>query len=127
MDFSTEKLMAIARKYWRADKEYEHRKERSPEALRLDALWEETLRKDDFNRWDMLTRELQLELPGFFVSSGLLGAGHCFNCVAWSGRKLGGFPPFHFAVVGCISILAPSTSSTAWSTTFPEVRSTTRS
>ena len=38
---SAEELLAIARKYWRADEDYYLRGERSPEAERLEARWKE--------------------------------------------------------------------------------------
>jgi hypothetical protein len=107
MDFSTEKLLALARNYWRADKVYDEERERSPEALRLDALLQETLQRDDYSRWHALSQELQQELPGFLISSGVSAHEHCFQCVAYSGLNPGRFPPFRLAVVGCISILAP--------------------
>ena len=107
MNFSTEKLLAIARNYWRADTVYDEKRERSPEALRLDALLQETLQRDDYSRWLKLDQELQQELPGFIISSGVSAHEHCFQCVAYSGFKPGGFPRFRLAVAGCISILAP--------------------
>jgi hypothetical protein len=106
MDLSPERLLAIARKYWRADRAFENTAERSPEFVRLSALWEER-RRDDQDRWFAFLDELEQALPGFTIGDATPGStSGSFRCVAYaeSPRKP---PPFRFALAGCVSILAP--------------------
>jgi hypothetical protein len=106
MDFSSENLLAIARKYWRADKVYDGRLVNSPEYDRLCDLWEERLR-NDLERWTAFLEALRPELPGFDLGSATVpSSSSSFRCVAYA-RSPRQSPPFHFAVVGCVSILAP--------------------
>lgn len=100
MPLSSEQLVAIARKYWRADKAYDG----SPEHKRLTDLWDEALKKQD--QWWSLLDELKKELPGFTIGNATATPDACFRCAAYSpagdgpnGRR--------FVVVGCVSILAP--------------------
>ena len=55
---SVEELLAIARRYWRSDNEYQLRGERSPETDRLQALWKQEWRRmDEWQRagvWERL-------------------------------------------------------------------------
>jgi hypothetical protein len=104
MSLSTEQLLAIARTYWRADKSYELRQEKSPEAARLEVRWNQALARVD--RWQAFLRELKQELPDFTIGDGTATPDACFRCVVYpvKGRPL---PPFDWIVVGCVSILAP--------------------
>jgi hypothetical protein len=104
MNPSTAQLIAIARDYWRPDKEYRLRQEKSPEDKRLEARWTQELEKLD--RWHAFLRELRQELPGFTIGDGTATPDACFRCVAYpvQGRPL---PPYRWVVVGCVSILAP--------------------
>ncbi|KFA90743.1 hypothetical protein Q664_26265 [Archangium violaceum Cb vi76] len=58
------------------------------------------------DRWHAFLNALSRELPDFTMGDGTATADACFRCVAYpvKGRPL---PPFDWAVVGCISILAP--------------------
>jgi len=104
MSLSTEHLLEIARNYWRADKDYELRQEKSPEFARFEARWNQAL--EGIERWREFLRELKQELPDFTVGDGTATPDACFRCVAYPvrGRPL---PPFDWVVVGCVSILAP--------------------
>lgn len=101
---SKEELLAIARKYWRPDKDYELRQERSPEHERLELRWEEALK--DLDRWRALLREVRQEFPDYTIGDGTATPDACFRGVVYpvKGRP---FPPYHWMVVGCLSILAP--------------------
>jgi hypothetical protein len=106
MDFSPERLLTVARKYWRPDRDYESTGERSPEFMRLSDLWEER-RRDDQDRWFAFLNDLRQLLPGFTIGDATPGSSSgSFRCVAYakSPRKP---PPFRFALAGCVSILAP--------------------
>ncbi|WP_239470419.1 hypothetical protein [Archangium violaceum] len=104
---SKEELLAIARQYWRPDKDYELRQERSPEHDRLEARWEEAL--EEHHRWHALLDDLEQELPGFTLGDGTATPDACFRCVAYpvTHEKGQPLPPYHWIVVGCLSILAP--------------------
>jgi hypothetical protein len=104
MSLSTEQLLEIARNYWRADKDYELRQEKSPEFARLEARWTQALERVD--QWQAFLRELKQELPDFTVGDGTATPDACFRCVAYpvKGRPL---PAFDWVIVGCVSILAP--------------------
>lgn len=101
MSLSKEKLLTIARTYWRSDEQYELRGEHSPEYTRLAERWEEELTK--ISRWWAFLEELEKELPDFTIGDGTATINACFRCLAYSGKN----PPHAFAVVGCVSILAP--------------------
>lgn len=104
MNLSTEQLISIARDYWRPDKDYRLRQEKSPEDTRFEERWEQELKKVD--RWHAFLRDLRQELPGFTIGDGTATPDACFRCVAYpvKGRPL---PSFRWIVVGCVSILAP--------------------
>lgn len=106
MDCSPENLLAIARKYWRADREYDGKSVNSPEYDALCDLWDERLR-NDLERWSGFLNALRTELPGFEIGNATVGpAASAFRCVAYA-RSPRNRPPFRFALVGCVSILAP--------------------
>lgn len=104
MELSAEQLLSIARNYWRSDRYHHLTQEMSPEAHRLEARWEQELRKLD--QWHAFLDELEQALPGFTIGDGTATPDACFRCVAYpvTGRPL---PPFDWVVVGCVSILAP--------------------
>jgi hypothetical protein len=104
MPLSVEQLLAIARKYWRPDRDYEFQSENSPEAKRFQELWEHELKKMD--RWRAFLDDLRQDLPGFTIGNATATCNACFRCAAYpvSNRDL---PTLRWAVVGCVSILAP--------------------
>jgi hypothetical protein len=101
---SLEQLLSIAESYWRPDKEYQLRQEKSPEYHRFEARWDEELKEID--HWHDFLRDLRRELPGFTIGDGTATPDACFRCVAYpaKGRPM---PPHPWIVVGCVSILAP--------------------
>lgn len=106
MDVSSERLLAIAQKYWRADRQYDDALVNAPEYDRLGDLWEQQWR-DDPERWFSFLDALARALPDFTIGDATPGStSGAFRCVAYaeSPRKP---PPFRFALVGCVSILAP--------------------
>jgi hypothetical protein len=106
MDFSPESLLAIARKYWRADRQYDDTLVNSPEYDRLGDLWAER-RRDDLDRWFALLDDLERALPDFTIGDATPGStAGAFRCVAYA-KSPRQPPPFRFALVGCVSILAP--------------------
>jgi hypothetical protein len=104
MSLSPEQLLAVARSYWRSDKNYDLRLESSPEAERFQRLWAQELTKMD--QWRAFLRALQAELPDFTVGNATATCDACFRCAAYpaTNREL---PPLRWVVVGCLSILAP--------------------
>ncbi|HEX8824792.1 MAG TPA: hypothetical protein VF794_33035 [Archangium sp.] len=104
MTLSTEQLISLARTYWRPDKDYQLRQEKSPEDRRLDARWTEELKRID--RWHAFLRDLRQALPSFTIGDGTATPDACFRCVAYPSRgRLQ--RPDPWIVVGCVSILAP--------------------
>jgi hypothetical protein len=101
MPMSAEELLSIVRHYWPSTEECYLTGEASPELERLQALWQQELKKLD--KWWALLDELEEELPGFIIGDGTATVNPSFRCVAYSGRRA----PHRFAVVGCLSILAP--------------------
>jgi len=105
MPLSAEQLLSIAQDYWRSDKEYYLRQEKSPEAERLEALWDQAL--ESINQWHVFLDDLERELPGFTIGDSTSTSDACFRCVAYP-TKGSPLPPFRWVVVGCVSILAPT-------------------
>lgn len=101
---STDQLLALAHTYWRSDTTYDLRQERSPETERREERWEQALR--EIGRWHALLRDLRAELPRFTIGDGTATPDACFRCVVYP-VKGDPLPPFGWAVVGCVSILAP--------------------
>jgi hypothetical protein len=101
---STEHLLSIARDYWRPDKDYQLRQEKSPEDQKREARWNQELKKID--QWHAFLRELRQELPSFTIGDGTATPDSGFRCVAYpaKGRPM---PPHNWIAVGCVSILAP--------------------
>lgn len=98
---SAEELLSIVRHYWPSTEECYLTGGPSPELERLHALWQQELEKLD--KWWALLDELEGELPGFTIGDGTATSEPSFRCIAYSGRAA----PRRFAVVGCLSILAP--------------------
>jgi hypothetical protein len=101
MSLTAEQLISIAHCYWQSFKDYNQ--EPSPEDERRFALCEQKLQ--EHGRWLALLMDLRRELPE--SSIGDYTGGHpCFCCVAYPSRS----PPqpaLRWAVVGCVSFLAP--------------------
>ena len=104
MPLSVEHLLSVARNYWRADKAYHSRTDTSPENERRGALWKEELKKLD--QWRAFLRDLKQELPGFTIGDATATCDVCFRCVAYAPAAKEQ-PQMEWAVVGCVSILAP--------------------
>lgn len=93
--------MDIVRGFWRADKRYDYGPQKSPEHLRLWETWEQELTK--IEKWWAFLDGLEVDLPDFTIGDATATPDACFRCVAYSGKT----HPHRFAVVGCVSILAP--------------------
>lgn len=104
MILSVERLAAIARDYWRPDKDDEFRLDRSPETQRLDRRWERAL--EGMDRWEALLKSVRGELGGFTLGNITATCDSCLRCGAYpvSNRHS---PSSRWVVVGCLSILAP--------------------
>lgn len=98
---STADLLSIARNYWSSSEEYYLKGEASPENQRLDALWQEELKRMD--RWRALLADLRKELPEFTIGNATATLHASFRCTAYSKKT----DQRRFALVGCLSILAP--------------------
>ncbi len=101
MTLSSEQLISIARNYWSTTDEYYLQGEASPENKRLGALWEQEIKKLD--QWWAFLEELEGALPEFTIGDATTTSDANFRCVAYWGEK----PLRDFAVVGCVSIIAP--------------------
>ncbi|RYZ40863.1 MAG: hypothetical protein EOO71_14345 [Myxococcaceae bacterium] len=102
---SGEQLLEVAGRYWRTDEAYYLRQELSPEAERLEALWDQELLK--MGRWHAFLETLEGLLPGFVMGDGTTPTtAPCFRCIAYPPDD-GTLPLARWAVVGCVSILAP--------------------
>lgn len=104
MSLSAEQLLAIARNYWRSDKDYHFRTDSSPEHKRLHARWEEELRK--IEQWRALLRDIRQALPEFTIGNATATSDACFRCAAYA-YKQQPQRTLRFIVVGCVSIIAP--------------------
>ncbi|MFY0571248.1 hypothetical protein ACN28E_46480 [Archangium lansingense] len=100
MPLSAEDLLAIVRSYFRPDKDFNYRKENSPEHERFSKRWEQALEQMD--QWRALLRGLRGALPDFDIGNATATCTSCFRCAAYPKTQ-----PTGSAVVGCVSILAP--------------------
>ena len=100
---STEQLLAIARRYWPASMTAALDKA-NPEFVRRSKRWDEALQY--IPQWHGFLAELDSLLPGFTVGDGTVPSEASFRCVAYP-AKGAPMPPIPWAVVGCMSILAP--------------------
>lgn len=111
MPISAEHLLSVARNYWRADHEFEGTLERSPELERFQDLWEQKLEKID--EWWVLHDELRAALPHLKVGDATATVDACFRCLVYTDKAFVSENPedeprsHRWAVVGCVSILAP--------------------
>ena len=103
MTMTKEELTGIARMYWRPDKEYRLRQEKSPEDSLLEARWEEELARPE--KWQAVRSRLRQLLPGFTLGNGTATPDACFRCIAYPDHLPSTGP--QWLVVGCVSILAP--------------------
>ncbi|MBN9688471.1 hypothetical protein JYJ93_39095 [Corallococcus sp. NCSPR001] len=99
---STEQLLAIARHYWPAS--VSDADETGPELSRLFKRFDEALQ--GLGQWHGFLDHLRTLLPGFSIGDGT-GPTRCsFRCIVYP-AKGDPMPPIPWAVVGCMSILAP--------------------
>lgn len=104
MLLTAERLLEIVSQYRDTTKDSYLRQEASPQRERLEALWEQELPK--MERWHRFLRSLDQELPGFIFGDGTAPLSPCFRCVAYPASHYP-HPGVRWAVVGCVSILAP--------------------
>ncbi|MFP2907574.1 hypothetical protein ACLESD_21500 [Pyxidicoccus sp. 3LFB2] len=104
MTLTAQQLLEVASRYRDTTKDYYLRQEASPQHERLEALWKQELLKLD--RWHAFLRSLGQAHPGFTFGDGTAPLAPCFRCVAYPARDYP-HPAVPWAVVGCISILAP--------------------
>ncbi len=111
MSISAEYLLSVARNYWRSDHEFDGKLEKSPELERFQGLWEEKLEKID--EWWVLHDELRAALPHLSIGDATATVDACFRCLVYAEQQLVSEDPENeprsrcWAVVGCVSILAP--------------------
>jgi hypothetical protein len=111
MSTSAEYLLSVVRNYWRSDREFDGKLERSPERERFQALWRQKLKKID--EWWVLHDELRAALPHLKIGDATATVDACFRCLAYAEQQLvpeglEAEPRSRcWAVVGCVSILAP--------------------
>jgi hypothetical protein len=101
MVLSSEQLLSVARNYWPSSNEHYLKGEASPEIEKLQKRWEQELKNID--RWWAFLEELEGELPEFSIGDATATVNASFRFIAYSGKDA----PNLFAVVGCVSILAP--------------------
>jgi hypothetical protein len=98
-------LIALVSNYYRADKEFDLRRENSPEAERFLTLWVQE-RTHKMDQWDAFVRELRAALPEFKVGNITSTCDASFRCAVYP--RVENAPELSFwVVVGCVSILAP--------------------
>lgn len=101
---SRDELLAIARQYFRPDKEYNVRLDNSPEAERFHAIWRQAMQRMD--DWWALVGDLKKDLPDFTLGNITATSDSCFRCGAYAPR-VHPQEPSHWVVVGCMSVMAP--------------------
>jgi hypothetical protein len=111
MSISAEHLLSVVQNYWRSDHEFHGTLERSPELKRFQALWKQKLEKID--EWWVLHDELRAALPHLKIGDATNTVDACFRCLVYADKALVSENPEDeprsrcWAVVGCVSILAP--------------------
>jgi hypothetical protein len=104
MPLTLERLLEIASEYRDTTGDSYARQEASPQYWRLAALWKQERAK--LGRWHDFLREVGNALPGFTLGDGTAPLSPCFRCVAYPASSYP-HPGVPWAVVGCVSILAP--------------------
>lgn len=98
---SKEELLAIARQYWRPDKDME---DDSPENLRFQAAWRKGLARMD--EWWAFIEQLQPELPDLELGNITATCDASFKVGAYAAHlRRDKLSPW--VIVGCMSVLAP--------------------
>ncbi|WP_434385231.1 hypothetical protein [Melittangium boletus] len=103
MNHSIEELLAVARTYWPSSLEASLRPEACPEYHRLQERWRQELAHLD--RWHAFLDVLKNDLPGFIVGDATATVDACWRCAVYP--REGNASLSDWAVVGCVSILAP--------------------
>lgn len=112
MPISAEELLAVVRQYWRSDHEFDDKLERSPELKRFHAVWKQALKNLD--QWRALMDELRVAFPHLNIGHATATCDSCFKCMVYTNREP--VPSDRqedeprsrgWAVVGCLSVLAP--------------------
>ncbi|MFP2932824.1 hypothetical protein ACLESO_48305 [Pyxidicoccus sp. 3LG] len=101
---TAQRLLEIASRYRDTTKDFYLRQEPSPQYERLAALWRQELAR--IERWQAFLRSLDQEFPGFTFGDGTAPLSPCFRCIAYPAEGYP-HPGVLWAVVGCVSILAP--------------------
>jgi hypothetical protein len=104
MPLTLAQLLEIASEYRDTTRDYYLRQEASPQYQRLAALWKQERSK--LGRWHDFLRDVEKALPGFALGDGTAPLSPCFRCVAYPAASYP-HPGVPWAVVGCVSILAP--------------------
>lgn len=104
MPLTFEQLLEIASQYFDTTVDSYLRQENSPQFERCVALWKRELRKID--SWHAFLDALDKDVPDFHFGDGTAPMSPCFRCVAYPGKTYPN-PTVRWAVVGCVSILAP--------------------
>ncbi|WP_309892615.1 hypothetical protein [Archangium sp.] len=102
---TAESLVALVRNYYRADRDFDLRRENSPESERFLTLWVQE-RTHKMDQWDAFVDELQAALPELDVGNITSTCDASFRCAVYPRVEI---PPETslWVVVGCVSILAP--------------------
>lgn len=102
MTLSVEELQSIARSWWPSYADGERPLASSPEFQRLRALWGQETKK--LSAWRSFSRGLRSHLPGFITENLTTLHDACYRCGAFPNPQPASRA---WAVVGCMSILAP--------------------
>jgi len=101
---TAESLVVLVRNYYRADRDFDIRRENSPEGERFLTRWEQEIEKMD--QWDAFVDELQAALPELEVGNITSTCNASFRCAVYP--RVEKAPEFsRWVVVGSVSILAP--------------------
>ena len=100
---STKELLAVSRAYWPSSLEAYLHPETCPEYQRLQERWRQELAHLD--RWHAFLDVIKNDLPRFTVGDATATVDACWRCVVYP--REGNSSASDWAVVGCVSILAP--------------------
>ncbi|RKH54482.1 hypothetical protein D7X55_09555 [Corallococcus sp. AB049A] len=100
---STDELLTLARHYWPASYE-ESLDDAHPELKRRQERWAQVLERNE--RWEEFRRQLRMRLPAFTLAEATTTSQASLRCAVYPAK---GIPmqPVPWALVGCLSILAP--------------------